>query len=123
MQWKVSTVRIIMFMFVKYRKVIYLNFTGSATRSIEMFNRSMDKNMLISFALYEHSRKFTNLRVFGNNPLCIRNFFTQESMCPINGFCFNRTSEKISLTLNDSNRTKYKELCRFFQQTADSPRT
>ncbi len=106
-----------MFIFVKYRKS-YLNFTGSATRSIEMFNRSMDKNMLISFALYGHSCKFTNLRVFGNNPLCIRNFFKQESVCPINGFCFNRASEKISLTLNNSNRTKYKELCRFF--SADS---
>nr|YP_010377420.1 hypothetical protein NDC64_mgp21 [Navicula tsukamotoi]QYB23107.1 hypothetical protein [Navicula tsukamotoi] len=108
-----------MFMFIKYRKSYLNSKMGSASHSIEVINRSMDKNMLISFALYGSSCKNTNLRVFGNNPLLIRNFFfTQESMCPINGFFFNKTSEKISFTLNNSNRTKYKELCRFF--SADS---
>jgi len=91
---------------------------GSATHSIEMISRSMDKNMLVSFALYGSSCNNTNLRVFGDNPLLIRIFFTQESMCPANEFFFNKTSEKISFTLNNSNRTKYKGLCRFF--SADS---
>lgn len=93
---------------------------GSATHSTGMIVRSIDKNMLISFALHGSGCRSTNLRVFGNNPLLIRNFslFIRSKRAYVLStgiiIIFNKTSEKIPFTINNSNRAKYKELYRFF---------
>ena len=125
MLWKVSTVRINMFMFIKERKSYSNLKMVSANHTLGTINRSMDKNMLISFALYGSSCRSTNLRVFGGNPLLIRNFSSflmgSKRACVLltgNIFTKNRTSERVPFTINNSNRVKYKELCRFF--VADS---
>jgi hypothetical protein len=81
----------------------------------------MDKNTLISSAIYRTFCIYTNLRVFSCYPSVVLGKYLiekQESVCPSNRFC--RTSVRTLFFINYSDRAKYKRKRGFSSKSRES---
>ena len=76
----------------------------SVITDVKVFRRSMDKNTLIPFAIYETFCIYTNLRVFNDYPSVVGKYLIEkrESVWPSNGFY--KTSVRTLSFINCSDR-------------------
>lgn len=93
----------------------------SVIPAVKVFRGSMDKNTLISLAIYGTLCFYTNLRVLSGYPSVVFGKYTIEkrkSVCPSNGFC--RTSARTLSFLNYSDGAKYKGKRSFSSKSRES---
>ena len=92
----------------------------SAFPAVKVFRGSMDKNTLISFAIYGTLCFYANLRVFSGYPSVVsgkNSMKKRESVCPSNGFC--RTSVRTLSFINYSDGAKYKGIRSFSSKSRE----
>jgi len=93
----------------------------SVIPAVKVFRGSMDKNTLISSAIYGTLCFYTNLRVFSGYPSVIFGKYLmkkRESVCPSNRFY--KTSVRTLSFINYSDRAKYKEKRSFSSKSRES---
>ena len=93
---------------------------ASASPAVKVFRGSMDKNMLISPAIYGTPCMYTNLRVCSGYPSVLGKYSIEKrkNVCPLNGFC--KTSVRTYFFINYSDRAKYKGKRSFSSKSRES---
>ena len=108
-------------MFIKKYSKSNQIYGESAIPAVKVFRGSMDKNTLISSAIYGTLCSYTNLRVLSGYPSVVLGKYSikkRENVCPSNGLC--RASVRTLSFINYSDRAKYKGKRSFFSKSRES---
>lgn len=107
-------------MFIKIYSKNNQTYGASVSPAVKVFRGSMDKNTLISDAIYRTLCMYKNLRVCSGYPSVLGKYSIEkrESVCPSNGFC--KTSVRTYFFINYSDRVKYKGKRSFSSKSRES---
>ena len=108
-------------MFIKKYSESNQIYRESVIPAVKVFRGSMNKNTLISPAIYRMLCYYTNLRVLCGYSSVIFGKYSIEkrkSVCPLNGFC--RTSTRTLSFINCSDGAKYKGKRNFSSKSRES---